>query len=411
MKSLSVALLLLCSFFLVSTTEAKPTLPKDGRVIHGVNYTGNSTDFPRFKKSVRNRPDLISFYEKWGTYDTTPFRVWQKTNTKALISVSTGQSHDARRSRISLREIAKGKGDRYILWLNEHVSKRGNKPTYIVLFPEMNGYWNPYSTYSKNGQLRSSGYTPKWFIRAYRRFALIVRGGSVDKLNRKLTKANLRPLRKTKREHLPRPKVDMAWIPQERGAPDFPGNGPEAYWPGSRYVDWVGINTFSRWPKFHWLDWFYEHEQWDNKPIMIGEYAVAKDDYPAWVEELFNWVRTKRRVQMMTYYQGFRCRCDGYRINHYPLSKRELRRQFNMPIIQGPAFPKEKPKSAPKAKKKTNPKKGSSPQKDRPEAPLRKVNVAEPESLEQASSALFPWWLLVGAGASGLGYGFYRYRR
>ena len=49
----------------------------------------------------------------------------------------------------------------------------------------------------------------------------------------------------------------MVWVPQTRGTPDIPAIMPRAYWPGGRYVDWIGTDFDSRFPNFHWLDDFY----------------------------------------------------------------------------------------------------------------------------------------------------------
>ena len=43
-----------------------------------------------------------------------------------------------------------GHGDRYILKLNQSIA-RSKQVVYIRLFPEMNGYWNPYSAYNADG--------------------------------------------------------------------------------------------------------------------------------------------------------------------------------------------------------------------------------------------------------------------
>lgn len=331
----------------IALSSDSPLLPAGGRVIQGVNFTGSGSDTDAFKHAVENRPQALTFYEKWGTRDQTPFNVWQRTGTLGVISISTGQSHDARHSRISLREIANGGGDGYLLWLNRQMADhRSTSPTYVVLFPEMNGYWNPYSTYSKEGELRSPAYTPEWFRRAWQRVELILNGGATNSIDRKLSKLGMPQLRRgeipggTQQSvsYLPEPPVDMIWIPQERGTPDFSDNGPEAYWPGGNYVDWVGLNTFSRWPKFSWLDWFYQNDLWDDKPMAIGEYAVAVNDYPDWVDQLFSWARSHRRVQMMSYYQGFQSKDDPYRIQSYPYSEERLRAQLNNPIIHDP-FP------------------------------------------------------------------------
>ena len=47
-------------------------------------------------------------------------------------------------------------------------------------------------------------------------------------------------------EQLPQPRVAMMWVPQSFGSPNIAGNQPADYWPGGRYVDWVGIDIYSK---------------------------------------------------------------------------------------------------------------------------------------------------------------------
>ena len=42
------------------------------------------------------------------------------------------------------------------------------------------------------------------------------------------------------------PKVAFMWTPLTRGSPDVPGNGPNDYFPGRKYVDWVGTDVYSK---------------------------------------------------------------------------------------------------------------------------------------------------------------------
>ena len=60
---------------------------------------------------------------------------------------------EAGSERITPRQIAHGHGDHYILRLNESIA-RSKQVVYIRLFPEMNGYWNPYCAYNADGSYR-----------------------------------------------------------------------------------------------------------------------------------------------------------------------------------------------------------------------------------------------------------------
>ena len=62
---------------------------------------------------------------------------------------------------------------------------------YIRLMAEMNGHWNAYSAYNADGSARRHGHSARWYKLAWRRFTLILRGGSRDKINRRLVKMGL----------------------------------------------------------------------------------------------------------------------------------------------------------------------------------------------------------------------------
>ena len=51
---------------------------------------------------------------------------------------------------------------------------------------EMNGSWNPYCAYNADGSARGHGHSTKSFRHAWRRFTMIIRGGSVARINARL---------------------------------------------------------------------------------------------------------------------------------------------------------------------------------------------------------------------------------
>jgi len=98
---------------------------------------------------------------------------------------------------------------------------------------------------------------------------------------------------------------------------------PRAYWPGGRYVDWVGTDFYSRFPNFQWRDDFYR--AFPGKPFVFGEWALWGADDPAFVNRLFAWIHGHPRVGMVVYNQG--ALTNGpFRLNRYPRSTAALRR-------------------------------------------------------------------------------------
>ena len=109
-------------------------------------------------------------------------------------------------------------------------------------------------------------------------------------------------------ESLPAAPVSIIWSPLPAGSPRVKGNFPGNYWPGSKWVDWVGTDFYAKYPVWEDLNRFYEGAQWRNKPVAITEWAMQEKDEPRFVKQLISWVITHKRVQMLTYYQGFGAR-------------------------------------------------------------------------------------------------------
>jgi hypothetical protein len=156
-----------------------------------------------------------------------------------------------------------------------------------------------------------------------------MRGGTTTAVDAKLRALHLPPV-DTARAELAQPQVSFLWVPQVAGAPDVPGNAPRAYWPGSRYVDWVGTDFYAKFPNWSGLDRFYR--QFRGKPFVFAEWALWGRDDAAFVRSLFRWTRGHGRVRMMLYNQGV---TDGgpFRLSHYPRGLEALRR-----ALRGPRF-------------------------------------------------------------------------
>ena len=126
--------------------------------------------------------------------------------------------------------------------------------------PEMNGHWSPWCAVTASGSSRGAAYSAKAFVRAFRRIAIIMRGGSVAALDRALKRAGLPPLKKdalvdagdssgtettgTEAGIPASGHVKLLWNPQGEGSPNVKGNAPRDYWPGAAFVDYVGDDLY-----------------------------------------------------------------------------------------------------------------------------------------------------------------------
>jgi mannan endo-1,4-beta-mannosidase len=137
-----------------------------------------------------------------------------------------------------LDAILNGSQDTIILDL-ANKSKAWGKPFFLRFAHEMNGNWYPWG-----GQ--PDKYKQAW-IYVWNKFQSV---GATNAI--------------------------WVWSPNADSVPDEPWNAIANYYPGTSYVDWVGVD-------FYGLMWGNENpglqmdkvQAWNNKPVMISETAAA----------------------------------------------------------------------------------------------------------------------------------------
>jgi hypothetical protein len=293
-------------------TPGKAWGPGKNRAFHGVSDTGQVEDFREFRRQVRAHPALLQMFFHWDVPLTSSGALhrWSATRTRGVLSLSTAPGGGE--ERITPGQIANGLGDHYILRLNETIANR-EQTVYVRLMAEMNAHWNPYSKYNADGTARGGGRGTIWYKRAWRRFATIIRGGRRAAINRHLRRNKMPRIHRVRQPtgraynelgipaELPRPRVAMMWVPQTIASPNVRGNQPANYWPGRRYVDWVGADIYSKWATpgvWAALDRFFR--RWRRLPFVIGEYSPYDNDTSgAFVRRLFQWAENRpKRVKI-----------------------------------------------------------------------------------------------------------------
>jgi hypothetical protein len=317
MRRLLTALTAVLLLALAPAAHADPLLPPGGKVFTGVS---GSQSVEPFRSQVGNRPAVFGFFTKFGGSNEFTFRAAERTGSRLMLHISTQDGYGTREV-VTPLGIARGEGDRYLVGLNRRIAAYGH-PTYIRLMAEMNQTNNGYCAFDRSGRSRGPAHSTRAFKQAWRRATLILRGGPVAEIDAKLDALGL-PHVRTGAAELPEPQVAMLWVPQTRGTPDIRANMPHAYWPGGKYVDWVGTDFYSRFPNFHWLEDFYR--AFKGKPFAFGEWAMWGGDDPSFVKRLFGWIRSHPRVRMALYNQGGRP--DGpFRLKWYPRSAAAIRK-------------------------------------------------------------------------------------
>lgn len=322
-----LAMLLLAA--LPCAAWAAPHLPPSGRIWHGLTAGESSSDFER---RTGKHPAVWQHFVRWGQTYQYAFDRSAGARARVMLHISTADGQN-RPGRITPGEIARGEGDRYLLWLNRRLAQHG-QPVYLRLMGEMNNCDNAYAAYGCDGRRRSRDHSAASFRQAWRRAHLVVNGGDVRRVNARLRALGLPPLR-SQQTSLPRPRVAFVWAPMTGGSPMIAALDPGVYWPGRSYVDWVGTSFYSRYPNFHYLEPFYERFAVRyRKPFAIAEWAMWGSDSAAFARRLMAWIRTHRRVRMVQYNQGSDA-SGPFRLRRYPHAAGVLRRALRSAAFAG----------------------------------------------------------------------------
>ena len=265
-KSLVISLTTLTLLCQGMNAAAKPFLPPKGKVFAG-SYGGETPT--GFHAPGRQAPAHLPDLYRLGLSPEPRARSLDRGEDPPDDPHLDERPQAPGRDLITPRGIAKGKGDGYLVDLNR-IAAESKHIVYIRLMAEMNAYWNAYSAFNENGSSRGASHSTKAFRQAWRRVVTIVRGGSRKAISKQLRKLGLPALTRGP-DRLPRPKVSFLWVPQTRGAPNIAANGPGAYYPGGRFVDWVGTDLYSRLPYWPGVPRLYA--RYPRKPFVFGEYA------------------------------------------------------------------------------------------------------------------------------------------
>ena len=146
--------------------------PPSGKVFTGL--TG-SNSVEKFSDEVGKRPAVFGFFTYWNAPNEYTFRNAEQAGARLMLHVSTAQNYGVKEE-ISPRGIARGQGDAYLLALNARIAEAG-EPVYVRLMAEMNQTNNAYCAFDKDGSSRGASHSTTAFKDAWRRSALILRGG------------------------------------------------------------------------------------------------------------------------------------------------------------------------------------------------------------------------------------------
>jgi hypothetical protein len=312
--------------------SAAPYAPPNGKVFHGGTGGYTRAFIQDFARRSGRRPAIYQYFftPSWRRPDARSLR-WQQERlaesaaegARTMFHLSTARGGTGG-SVITPAALTRGDGDGYLIDLADAIAASG-QIVYVRLMAEMNNFNNPYCAFNGDGSRRVGSHSTRAYRRAWRRASLILRGGDVAAVNVRLGRLGMPPVR-TERVALPQPRVALLWVPLTAGLPHRRGNSPGDYWPGSRYVDWVGTDFYAVSQNFRGLERFYRDRRWRRKPFAFGEWGLWGTEDTRFVRRLFAWIRSHRRVRLVVNNQG--ALLPRYlRLRSHPRSAAELRRQ------------------------------------------------------------------------------------
>ena len=220
---------------------------------------GSYTGIEQFGQAVGRQPNLVSYYSGWGEQFRTAF-------------ADTAASHGARTlveidpTNISIAQIAAGKYDPYLASFADEVAAFGI-PVIISFGHEMNGSWETW------GYHRTS---PTVFIAAWRHIVNLFRKDGAG---------------------------NVIWLWQVNS--ESSQTGPvRDWWPGARYVTWVGISGYYYVPGNSFYNVFAPVttaiRQLTQDPVLIAETAVGPQaGQPGGIKDLFAGLRMQHYLGLV----------------------------------------------------------------------------------------------------------------
>ncbi len=275
-------------------------------------YTGAYIDFgeaedaveletiEKFEAMVGKHQAIIASSSYWGeqNFPTANLEViWRHGSLPLVFWSPWDRPYEQKKGpdRFSLEAILAGTWNRYIDDWADRARAFGH-PMIVSFGDEMNGDWFPWSGVYYGGNKKVEGQPNEWagpevFKRAFRFVVNRVRA---------------------------RGAYNIQWLFQTNNY-SFPmdtWNFAPAFYPGSNYVDWLGMSVYGQqfadesWSPF-WplVDWPYQElSRLDpQKPIMITEWATGEFPHSGnkaqWIEEAFNVMKTRLpRVKAAVYW-------------------------------------------------------------------------------------------------------------
>ncbi|BDG60574.1 beta-mannanase [Caldinitratiruptor microaerophilus] len=283
--------------------------------------TWNYAGFREYEKDLGVRFGVLMTYQSFGQpFPTAELEMAARDGRLVMLTLQSW--HPVERERVyseplslTLR-ILSGEFDEYLRTYAQAAREWG-RPFFFRLDNEMNTDWVPWGAfqYGKDSELYRQAWRYVWEI---------FRAEGAD-------------------------NAIWVWNPNDTAFPNWKWNHHTVYWPGSRYVDWVGLTAYnlgnsnpgSRWRTFReaYGPPYDEYRRlYPGKPLMITEFAShsGPGDKAQWIRDMFEALKTDfREIKIAVWWNG----TEGprqYRLDSSPESRRAFVEGLRDPYFVNP---------------------------------------------------------------------------
>jgi len=197
--------------------------PRFGVFTDGAPYGGDVASVDRLQAALGRPIDIVNWYQSWGggdwvsqVQDSVIGAVTRSGRTPLLTWEPWDPAAGADQPAFRLRRIADGEFDAYLTAWAQELKATGSE-IYLRPMHEMNGDWYPWGASVGDN-------SPELYVRAWRHMHDVFAANGAT-------------------------NVRWVWNPVPYSQPHTPENDLERYYPGDRYVDWVGLSGFNWGPE------------------------------------------------------------------------------------------------------------------------------------------------------------------
>lgn len=244
-------------------------LPEKGLVwgIYQPGAPANPQAVAGLEAETGKRFGLFLTYQSWGRpFPAADLLPAYAQGRMAMVTLQSWVPEDGTGTVLTLR-LLNGDFDAYLRQYARDAARFG-RPFFFRFDNEMNGDWDPWCAlhYGQDTDL---------YKEAWRRvYDIFQAEGATNAI--------------------------FVWNPLDTSYPDFAWNNAHLYYPGDKYVDWVGLTGYNSGDAFSWGRWrsFYQiyapvyrlyRQLYPGKPLMITEFASHEGggDKAAWIGNAF----------------------------------------------------------------------------------------------------------------------------